>query len=498
MKLPSLNLSSSDDEEVPSILKVPGHLFFCEYVEVPAELEPEELDEFAEMGISSLSPFPLEQLAWGYHKDPQSPWLLLYSATLESLARAGFRGLDTYRQVFPSFISVLGFHFEKPTGYFLYDSGSLSLVLHPGSVSDRMASADAEDAEEEDNEREALPPIELPLIHSLPVQLTTDPTEDDLEDESDDENAEDIGPSRECIESVRAQMFRMIPERGYTIEPAWLREIGHEFSTKDGSLTFHHQWDEQGRPQSGPDQQLGAQEHLWQADIRPSAYKEHEKKNRKVERFLARAGKVAGIAAAVLLVLEILVMLSGGWVGSMQAQSNGNESQVQKILSKGDLLSKLTKRSTNNLQPFHMLQVLNDYRIGRIFFRKIEAADGSSITVAGEAANAGEINSYKDSLLQSPDVQSCVTELRTRKGETTFTLTAVFKITVPEGPVLEPEPAPSPSPASVSPSTQGSSSGPPTAIPSSAPPSPPPGPPPSLPPPQRPRLPVPTPSSPAN
>ena len=89
------------------------------------------------------------------------------------------------------------------------------------------------------------------------------------------------------------------------------------------------------RPQSGPDQQLGAQEHLWQADIRPSAYKEHEKKNRKVERFLARAGKVAGVAAAVLLVLEILVMLSGGWVGSMQAQSNGNESQVQKILSKG-------------------------------------------------------------------------------------------------------------------------------------------------------------------
>ena len=171
MKLPSLNLSSSDDEEVPSILKVPGHLFFCEYVEVPAELEPEELDEFAEMGISSLSPFPLEQLAWGYHKDPQSPWLLLYSATLESLARAGFRGLDTYRQVFPSFISVLGFHFEKPTGYFLYDSGSLSLVLHPGPVSDRMASADAEDAEEEDNEREALPPIELPLIHSFLYSL---------------------------------------------------------------------------------------------------------------------------------------------------------------------------------------------------------------------------------------------------------------------------------------------------------------------------------------
>ena len=42
----------------------------------------------------------------------------------------------------------------------------LSLVLH--SVSDRMAYADAE---EEDNDREALPPIELPLIHSFLYSL---------------------------------------------------------------------------------------------------------------------------------------------------------------------------------------------------------------------------------------------------------------------------------------------------------------------------------------
>ena len=102
-------------------------------------------------------------------------------------------------------------------------------------------------------------------------------------------------------------------------------------------------------------------------------------------------------------------MLSGGWLVPCRLNPMATSRKYRKILSKGDLLSKLTKRSTNNLQPFHMLQVLNDYRIGRIFFRKIEAADGSSITVAGEVVNAGEINSYKDSLLQSPDVQSCVT-----------------------------------------------------------------------------------------
>ena len=477
MKLPSFNFASAEDEQAPSLLKVPGHLFFCEYVEVPAELEPDEVEEFAEMGIASLSPFPLEQLAWGYHKDPASPWLLLYSATLESLARAGYRGLDTYRHVFPSFASVLGFQFDKPTGYFLYDSGSLSLLLHPGDSTAQSASnVDADD------EAAPSPPCELPTIQSLPVSLPVPDKSDETEDDA--EEAGPQGPDPEAIESVRAKMFRMIPERGYAIEPSWLVESGHGFSARDGSLTFRHGWEGETR-EPGPEQVLDVGSQLWQADIRPATYKEQEKKNRRLERFLAQAGKVAGIAAVVLLVLEVLVMLGGGWVGKMQTQASGNEAQVQKILSKGDLLSKLNKRSTNHLQPFHMLGVLNDYRIGRIFFRKIEAADGSSITVAGEADNAGEVNSYKDSLLQSPDVQSCVTELRTRKGETTFTLQAVFHPAPPE----VPEPAPEAAPAS------------PAAVPSAAPPAaatslPPTGPPPG-PPPARPRLPVPTPNPPA-
>ena len=92
------------------------------------------------------------------------------------------------------------------------------------------------DAEEEDNDREALPPIELPLIHSFLYSLLQILPMSDLEDDSDDENAEDIGPSRESIESVRAQMFRMIPARGYTIEPAWLRRLVMNFPQRTAVL----------------------------------------------------------------------------------------------------------------------------------------------------------------------------------------------------------------------------------------------------------------------
>ena len=66
MKLPSFNFAPAEGEEPPGILKVPGHFFFCEYVEVPAELEADDLDDFAEMSLGGLSPFPPEQLAWGF------------------------------------------------------------------------------------------------------------------------------------------------------------------------------------------------------------------------------------------------------------------------------------------------------------------------------------------------------------------------------------------------------------------------------------------------
>ena len=138
--------------------------------------------------------------------------MLLYSATLESLARAGYRDLDTHRQVFPSFVSVLGLQFDRPTGFFFYDSESLALVLHPGRPPEHNLSPDEGEADEKDDESEPQPALELPLIHSLPVTVPKmEEAEDDAEEDDDEVPME---PSSEDIEPARDQLCKLIPDQG--------------------------------------------------------------------------------------------------------------------------------------------------------------------------------------------------------------------------------------------------------------------------------------------
>ncbi len=429
---------------------MPGHFFFCEYVEVPSDLEPEELDDFAEMSMTGLTPFPLDQLAWGFHQDPQCSWMALYAVTLETLARAGLRDIEGFRQVYPSFVSALGFQFDKPTGFFIYDecpeasedSGSLTLFLHPGLPPKQPQESDDDDPAED------IPPVEiqLPVLHSLPVPLPDQ--QDSGEEDEEETTAEAAAPD---IESVRARLFRMIPEEeGYEVMPSWLRESGYEFSSKDGGVSFLHAWEESEADAPGPDSLLDGEIDIWRADIRDVQFKTQEKKNRKMERYLARAGMVAGIAAILLIFLEILTTIGGSWTKSLQAKVDNNSPQVTSIMSKRDLLTKIEQLSTNNLRPFQMLQVLNDYRVGGIHFQSIDAKEGNRISVKGVAGNGGEVNSYKEALLQSTKVIGCETSMRTSGGKTTFEINATFppvdmaKPVEPPRPAEEPEANPTP------------------------------------------------------
>ena len=117
-------------QDSPDYLFLPGHLFFCAYVQVPPGLSDEELEEFAEMTMGSLSPFPLEYIHWGWFKEPDQPWLLLYSATKDSIYRAGYKDIEDYQHVFPSFLSSLAFKFAEPTIYFSYHPQTQTLTFH--------------------------------------------------------------------------------------------------------------------------------------------------------------------------------------------------------------------------------------------------------------------------------------------------------------------------------------------------------------------------------
>lgn len=109
------------------ICLVPGHLFFIQTIELPADLSPEETQSFAELSLEARSPFPLEQLHWGSFLDRDAEQLLIYATHQDRLKQMGYKDLKDYTWVLPDFISILG-HSLPPEEYLLSTELSIASV----------------------------------------------------------------------------------------------------------------------------------------------------------------------------------------------------------------------------------------------------------------------------------------------------------------------------------------------------------------------------------
>ena len=117
------------------ILRIPGEHFFCESVNLPATLTPKEdqseqevIEQFVGefFDTKTFSPYPQEQLAWGFYGSLQEKRVFVFACPLIKLRHLGWQEIDIFRRVFPSFVSVLGKRFSQNTILFLMDDNSLS------------------------------------------------------------------------------------------------------------------------------------------------------------------------------------------------------------------------------------------------------------------------------------------------------------------------------------------------------------------------------------
>ena len=128
-------------------LRIPGECFFCETINLPDE-PPEESQVKPSNSISkwdgylaeilsnpSFSPYPLDQLAWGYHICKNRSKALIFASSLSRLRQLGWQNLELFRRVFPSFISILGKEYSVPTAIFLLCEETLTLACFDSECS---------------------------------------------------------------------------------------------------------------------------------------------------------------------------------------------------------------------------------------------------------------------------------------------------------------------------------------------------------------------------
>ena len=95
-------------------LRIPGEHFFCEAIPLPDSAQDEDLEGIASLALEddAFSPYPIDQLAWGFWGSVESGRIIVFATPFAKLRNLGWQNLEHFRRVFPSFVSLLVSKFD--------------------------------------------------------------------------------------------------------------------------------------------------------------------------------------------------------------------------------------------------------------------------------------------------------------------------------------------------------------------------------------------------
>ncbi|CAA6690607.1 MULTISPECIES: hypothetical protein [unclassified Lentimonas] len=395
------NPTSTPTETAPAeqVLVLPGHLFFIERIEVPVDLEPSEIQDFVELSLESIAPFPIDQLNWGYLYSEDAPDILLYATHRDRLMAAGYTELQSYAWVLPDFSTLTGACFPDETLVALESADNVSLLLFAKGA-------------------------------SIPSTVLVTP----LAEAS-------LGNVLKAVNELKASA----PDLPKTAATLNIRTSAVELN-EQGLPTFVHESADDSRS----DLEYGAwttlaptEAQLWQSDVRSADFKETERSARRLGAVLLRITGWAAILSLVLIVGEILLMACLAWVGTLDNQLASQQSAVFTVEEKQALMVKLEQVSQNELRPIAILDAANTIRLAQKLGIEYDSAiiEGQNhITIEGKATSINALNTYTEHLKRSGQFEIVAApESITRAGNTTFTVTLAYTHIEQDAPIAEEE-----------------------------------------------------------
>lgn len=380
--LPKVNLfAEAEAPERDRILLLPGYLFFVESIPLAEDLSPEDTESLAVLTLEGMTPFPLEQLSWGYTVDKKTRHLLLFAAYQERLKAAGYPNLEPYRQAYPDFIA-------------LDNSGADAPQTHILSTPEGLTAASFEAGARFPSEVAALPPPPPP-------------------DEEAPENKEDAeaAPSPD-FESLNADYDKARYPLGRSLEGPVEGRVN-----ETGTLFFNAPQLESTMPASA----------IWTADLRPESYARKIRSERRRDQLLWRILTYAAGLTLALLLLEGFRFGSHLVIQNRNQQIEQRADEVNQLAARNELVNRLELRASGQLRPFTTLQVMNRTRPSSIYFTTIEAGEFNRFEVEGIASNPNEVNQYVQTLRNTGYFESVEQQNnRVVSGKVTFTLRLVI------------------------------------------------------------------------
>ncbi|MEJ6522786.1 MAG: hypothetical protein QNL65_01305 [Opitutales bacterium] len=370
-------------------LRIPGEHFFCDTISLPASLKADKYQDFAEFVLNEggLSPYPVEQLAWGYQVDESHRKFFIFATPLAKLRQLGWQNFEIFRRVFPSFISLLGNEYPEPT---------IALLLFEETLT---AASFQEDSSVPD------------LLYSIA-----------LDQEEGDES----------IEVARGKLLSLFDLEKYEIVKDIL--VANEVErTKDGFFRFEHDWLEGKDSDLALDQDiLLSADELWTCDLRQREFIEVEQKRRNQARARWKGILIWSVGMAAMLLAFAGIKIMGVKLEDRKLLSKKYAEEVPLVIESQKLLEKLRQNKLGGIDPFGALIRVAVHRGGSadnpsLWFSLAHFQSRNEVKLEGEGKTIEAINTFIKSLEKNNVANIRVgrsgeqlREIKSGGGKTTF------------------------------------------------------------------------------
>lgn len=357
---------------------IPPHLCFAQLAELPAELPAAEVRAYAELTIEGGSPYPLEQLAWGYWPSPRHQQLWLAAVPSFRLAQEKLTLDPQAEHVVPGYLAAGDAPESGPVVRCLHVAGSVCAVrLVPGNP--------------------------LPqAVRAVPL-----PAE----------------PDAKTLAQAREQALAGLPGglQGATVEVGlWSvgpveahKELGAVWTLQRGEdvLTFSPTW---------------RGENASKVDLRDEATLKALRRSQQLAGYVSLATVAAVVLFGIALFLQLATWGLSAWNDSRSHRIVQQMKTVDLIVQQELLTERIQASSRAGLRPFHMLELINISRPAELYFERVVSKDEQTLEITGKADSVNRINNYVADLRSLPFITSAESTPNSSASGAEFRLTVVF------------------------------------------------------------------------
>ena len=282
---------------------------------------------------------------------------MIFATPLSKLGKLGWENLELFRRVFPSFVSLLGVAYEKPSIVMLVCDETLSAAtFSPGTT-----------------------------VPDQVISLPFDPESD------------------ESFYVTKSKLLALLDLKNYNTVPDTF-VAGDIFRNPDGFFEFVHKWkdDQDSSPKLDHVIKMSAVE-LWNHDLRSPLFKEQEKSKRLRERFLWRALKTSTVFLVLLFLCFVSLKIFQFKQNEESRIADNMAKEVPLVLESQKLLEKLRQNKLGGIDPFGAISRLAVHRGGTaerpsLWFSKAHFETRSHLKLEGEGVNVESVNTFISNL----------------------------------------------------------------------------------------------------